>query len=110
MSKLGSLMDMGRRSMQNSQTGLRTVAHNIANRSTEGYSRQRVDLQHNPPVGDQGKRIGTGARVANIESIRNDYLEKQIEGETQKLGFQTSSSDGMTRVEQIYNEQSNKGL
>ncbi len=101
---------MGRRSMQNSQTGLRTVAHNIANRSTEGYSRQRVDLQHNPPVGDQGKRVGTGARVVNIESIRNDYLEKQIEGETQKLGFQTSSSDGMTRVEQIYNEQSNKGL
>lgn len=110
MSKLGSLMDVGRRSMQNSQTGLRTVAHNIANRSTEGYSRQRVDLQHNPPVGDLGKRVGTGARVANIESIRNNYLEKQIEQETQKLGFQNSSADGLVRVEQIYNEQANKGL
>lgn len=110
MSKIGSLMHLGKRSMQNSKAGLQTTAHNIANRGTEGYSRQRVDLVHSDPVGSLGKRIGTGAKVANIESIRNDYLEKQIETETQKLGFHSSTADGMMRVEQIYNEQQNKGL
>tara|TARA_B100001248_G_C27399520_1_gene468906 strand:- start:3417 stop:4799 length:1383 start_codon:yes stop_codon:yes gene_type:complete len=96
--------------MQNSQLGLRTVAHNIANRSTEGYSRQRVDFVHSQPVGSQGKRVGTGAQVSALESVRNDYLEKQIEKETQKLGMHQSEADGMARIEQIYNEQQNKGL
>ena len=44
MAKISSMMDTGRRSMMNSQTALQTVGHNIANKSTEGYSRQRVEI------------------------------------------------------------------
>ena len=45
------MMDVGRRSLMNSQTALQTTAHNVANKSTEGYSRQRVEMV----------RFGTGA-------------------------------------------------
>ena len=40
MAKINSMMDVGKRSMMNSQTALQTVAHNIANKSTEGYTSQ----------------------------------------------------------------------
>jgi flagellar hook-associated protein 1 FlgK len=104
------MMDVGRRSMMNSQTALQTTAHNIANKSTEGYSRQRVDLVTNLPIGEGKLRIGMGARAAMVNRTNNPYLEKQIEREGTQLGFVGARSDMLGRVEQVYNEQINKGL
>jgi flagellar hook-associated protein 1 FlgK len=110
MSKISSMMDTGRRSMMNSQTALQTVGHNIANKTTEGFSRQRVELQTSEAVGSGKLRIGTGSKTALITRINNPYLEKQIGGEQAKLGYYEGRSDAMVRVEQVYNEQVNKGL
>lgn len=111
MSKISSMMDVGKRSMMNSQTALQTVGHNIANKSTEGYSRQRVEIEANPPVDGGGKiRIGTGARATGVTRINNPYLEKQIGQEQSNLGFMKERSDSLSRVEQVFNEQVNKGL
>jgi len=104
------MMDVGRRSMMNSQTALQTTAHNIANKSTEGYSRQRVDLVTNEPVGEGKLRIGMGARAGMVTRTNNEYLEKQLEKEGTQMGFLNARSDMLGRVEQVYNEQVNKGL
>lgn len=110
MSKISSMMDTGRRSMMNSQTALQTAGHNIANKSTEGFSRQRVELQTSEAVGTGKLRVGTGSKTAQVTRINNPYLEKQIGGEQAKLGYYEGKSDAMVRVEQVYNEQINKGL
>lgn len=110
MSRIYGMMDVGRRSLANSQTALQTTAHNVANKTTEGYSRQRVDLVTNEPVGEGKLRIGMGARAAQVTRINNEYLEKQIEREGNQLGYQGSKSEMLSRVEQVYNEQVNKGL
>lgn len=104
------MMDVGRRSMMNSQTALQTTAHNIANKSTEGYSRQRVDLVTNEPIGEGKLRIGMGARAGMVTRTNNEYLEKQLEREGNQLGYLGARSDMLGRVEQVYNEQVNKGL
>lgn len=110
MSKISLMMDTGKRSMMNSQTALQTVGHNIANKSTEGYSRQRVELQSNVPVSEGRLQIGTGARAAQVTRINNPYLEKQIQKEGARSGFLEARAGAMGRLEQIYNEQMNKGL
>lgn len=110
MSKINGMMDTGRRSMMNSQTALQTVGHNIANKSTEGFSRQRVDLQTSEAVGSGKLRMGTGSKTAMVSRINNPYLEKQIGGEQAKLGYYSGKGDALVRVEQVYNEQMNKGL
>ncbi|MCK6600159.1 MAG: flagellar basal body protein [Bdellovibrionaceae bacterium] len=79
MSKISSMMDVGKRSLSNSQTALQTVSHNIANKNTEGYSRQRVDQVANDPTGVGRIRIGTGARATQVSRINNPWLEKQIQ-------------------------------
>lgn len=104
------MMDVGRRSMMNSQTALSTTAHNIANKSTEGYSRQRVEMLTNEPVGEGRLRIGMGARAGLVTRTNNGYLEKQIEREGASLGYLDSRSELLSRVEQVYNEQANEGL
>ncbi len=110
MSRIWSMMDVGRRSMMNSQSALQTTAHNVANKSTEGYSRQRVDMVTAQPIGDGKLRMGMGARASQVSRINNEYLEKQIEREGSQLGFLNSRSEILSRVEQVYNEQVNKGL
>lgn len=110
MSKISSMLDVGKRSMQNSQTALQTVSHNIANKSTEGFSRQRVDVVANTPIAEGRLQIGTGARAAMVTRTNNPWLEKQIQKENTNLGYAEGRADALARVEQVYNEQSNKGL
>jgi flagellar hook-associated protein 1 FlgK len=110
MSKISAMMDIGKRSLANSQTKIQTVAHNIANKSTEGYSRQRVDQVSNEPIGTGRLRMGMGAKAAQVSRITNPYLEKQIATEGSKLGFLQQKDEVMGQVEQVFNEQQNKGL
>jgi flagellar hook-associated protein 1 len=110
MSRIWSMMDVGRRSLANSQTALQTTAHNVANKSTEGYSRQRVDFVTNLPIGEGKLRIGMGAKAGSVTRTNNSYLEKQIEREGTQLGYYNSKSEMLGRVEQVYNEQTNEGL
>ncbi|MGZ3773808.1 MAG: flagellar hook-associated protein FlgK [Pseudobdellovibrionaceae bacterium] len=110
MSKISAMMDTGKRSLMNSQTALQTVGHNIANKSTEGFSRQRVELSTNAPISEGNLQIGMGARAGVVTRTNNPWLEKQIQKEGMNMGYQESRANALSRVEQIYNEQANKGL
>lgn len=110
MSKINSMMDIGKRSMMNSQTALQTSGHNIANKSTEGFSRQRVEIQTNVPTGSGNLRFGMGAKTAAVTRVNNPYLERQLGNERSLGGFYDGKAGALARVEQVYNEQQNKGL
>lgn len=110
MSKISSIMDVGKRSLSNSSTALQTVSHNIANKSTEGFSRQRVDMLAMPPISSGNNQIGQGARAGTITRTNNPWLEKQIQRENTQMGYLDGRADALARVEQVYNEQMNKGL
>ena len=110
MSKISAMMDTGKRSLMNSQTALQTVGHNIANKTTEGFSRQRVELLSNQPIGEGKLQIGMGARAGVVTRVNNPWLEKQMQREGTNMGYEDARSEAMGRVEQVYNEQNNKGL
>ena len=110
MSKISAMMDLGKRSLMNNQTALQTVGHNIANKTTEGFSRQRVEILSNEPIGEGNLRIGMGARAGVITRTNNPWLEKQIGREGTNLGYADSKAESLGRVEQVYNEQTSKGL
>jgi flagellar hook-associated protein 1 len=110
MAKIHAMMDIGKRAMMNSQTALQTTSHNIANKSTEGYSRQRVELQTAVPIVEGNKQMGMGTRASAVTRTNNPFLEKQLQKETGNLGMQKGREGALTQVEQIFNEQMNKGL
>lgn len=94
----------------NSQSALHTVSHNIANKNTEGYSRQRTETFTNFPYGHGKTRIGTGARNASIQRVNNPYMERQLASEKSQLGFLEGQSTSLMRLEQVYNEQAVEGI
>lgn len=110
MSKVSSVMNIAQRSMMNSQTGLQTVSHNIANKNTEGYTRQRLEIQATAPIGMGKVQIGTGSKTAAVTRTNNPHLEKQIQFEQMKLGYGDGKMAYLNRVENIFNEQATKGL
>ena len=110
MAKINTMMDMGKRSMMNSQTALQTVAHNIANKTTEGFSRQRVEIQTAPSISEGRLQMGMGARAAQVTRTNNPYLDRQLQMESGVLGFHNGQSESLSKVENIFNEQANKGL
>ncbi len=109
-SRIGTAMNIGQRAMMNSQTALHTVSHNIANKNTEGYSRQQVETFSNFPNGAGKMRMGTGARAATVQRVNNPYLERQLTQERSQLGFLSGQNTALMRLEQVYNEQQTDGL
>jgi flagellar hook-associated protein 1 FlgK len=110
MGKISSVMDIGKRSLMNSQNALQTVSHNIASKDLAGFSRQRAEFETAPAIGEGNLRFGTGARTKNITRTNDEFLEKQIQNESSKLGTSKGEADTLVRVENVFNEQQRKGL
>jgi flagellar hook-associated protein 1 len=60
------------------QRALDTTSHNIANASTPGYSRQRVELSTTQPVGVVGIQTGSGVQVTGITRNTDALLSLQM--------------------------------
>jgi len=61
-----------------SQKALSTASHNIANVNTEGYTRQRVNLETQTPFPFGTSFIGTGVKIDSIERVYDQYLVDQV--------------------------------
>lgn len=64
------------------QRGIETTGHNIANASTPGYSRQRVDLETRQPGVIGNQYIGSGVNVANVRRIYDEFLGNELSAAT----------------------------
>ena len=53
---------------------LATAGHNIANANTQGFSRQRVEVETRPPQLSGSGAIGTGVQISNIRRIHDDFI------------------------------------
>jgi flagellar hook-associated protein 1 FlgK len=93
------------------------AGNNIANASTSGYSRQRVELVTNEPwpvpslnmSGSLGQ-MGTGVNVKSIERVHDLFLDQQLRQQNVVLGEWTQRSDALQQLETIFNDPSDSGL
>jgi flagellar hook-associated protein 1 FlgK len=105
-------------------SGLRTAqqmldisAHNIANASTPGYSRQRAQIVAAPPfslpafnrTGLPGQ-LGTGVQITSINRIRDAFLDVQINEQVAASGYWSARENALAAVEAAFPEPSGSGL
>lgn len=57
---------------------LDTTSHNIANATTEGYSRQRVELDANNPQLAGAGYLGSGVSATNVSRLYDSFLSTQL--------------------------------
>lgn len=110
-------LNIARRAMQVSTKAMETTAHNIANSSTPGFSRQKAVIQStrphltaafNRPAGPG--QIGTGVEVASIIRVRSEMLDLQVRGQNSALGFWDARQDALEYLCGVFMEPSDNGL
>ncbi len=104
-------IELGKRSLFAHSKALATVGHNLSNASTEGYSRQRVEMSATIPLyrpqlnrAETPGQIGQGVDIARIERIRDELLEGRIIANANGEGYWKSRNGYILQLEQIYNE------
>ncbi len=110
MSNVFGILNTGRTALLTQQKAIDITGHNIANVNTDGYSRQRVNMETNEPVSSQPGQTGTGVRTAEIQRIYDQFLGAQINEENQNLGNWEAQKGVLERVEIIFDESSGYGL
>lgn len=110
-------LETARRGMFTQQSALNTTGHNIANASTPGYTRQRVNFTQTEPYPNVGLnkpqlpgQMGTGVEAGSVQRVRESFLDVQYRGENNKLGYWEARAESYTKMEEIMNEPSDSGL
>jgi flagellar hook-associated protein 1 FlgK len=87
---------------------LETVQNNVANASTPGYAKQRLNLIALPfdPAGGT-----TGGVVAGkLVSARNEFAEQAVRQQTSGMGYQQQLVDSLTAIQSNFDISGNQGI
>lgn len=110
-------LETAKRGMMTHQLALSTTGHNVANASTEGYTRQRINFQTTTPWPAIGLnrpqipgQLGTGVEAGTVDRVRDFYLDAQFRNKVPSFGYWNNRATALARVEDIVNEPTDAGL
>jgi len=104
------------RALAASQAALDVAGNNISNANTEGYTRQRVDLNAIASSGYTERYstsqtfVDSGVEVAGISQIRDPFLDARYRRENSENGKYNTILSGLSDIENILDEASTDGL
>lgn len=110
MGLFGSLY-IGTSGLQTSQNALNTVAHNLSNVDTGGYTRQQVaqaTRSYNTISVDakiiSNKQTGLGVFYAQTRQVRDYFLDQTYRREVGRMSFYNVSYAAFNQVEDLFGE------
>ena len=105
------MLNVARTALITQQKALDNTANNIANVNTEGYSRQRLNMEQNEPVRYDGGTLGTGVRAnRTIQRIYDRFLAGQIAGAASQQGRWDAQLETLEKAELMFDDASGYGL
>ncbi|MEF8794237.1 flagellar hook-associated protein FlgK [Thiohalorhabdus sp.] len=104
-------------SLQNAVTALTanqlrmaTTSNNVANASTEGYSRQRLEAGFRPDNVQGDTRFGSGVDVGNVQRMVSDYLIRSEVDQAARLGGTELRAELAGRLDNMFSEADGTGI
>lgn len=97
-------LNIGRSALMAQQIALDTTGHNLANVSTEGYSRQRVSITSAVSVDSDKGSFGTGVNLDKVSRVHEIFLERQLSRVTTQNSYDTQMAMGLTELQAVINE------
>jgi len=110
MSSLNSILTTANRALQAYRAATDVTAHNVANASSPGFSRQRPSLTASNPIHTPEGVLGTGVELEDVQRVRDELLDRSLRRERGLAADARSRSDLLGRVEQVLGEPSENGL
>ncbi|SNS71249.1 flagellar hook-associated protein 1 FlgK [Geodermatophilus pulveris] len=108
-------LNTARTALWAAQRGLDLTGQNVANVNTEGYSRQRVDLQAVggtavPALHSVSSPVGGGVDAGRVTRIRDVFLEQRAHTEISRTAELTVAAEALGGVEAALREPGDTGL
>ncbi|MDA8162127.1 MAG: flagellar hook-associated protein FlgK [Desulfobacteraceae bacterium] len=110
MPGLTSLLNVADVALLAQQLNLQTTGNNIANVSTDGYSRQTVSLSPNFPTPSSVGPIGNGVMATDITRAYDSFVNMSLFNETSVNSGLQAQDSGMQLVQGVLNEVDTNGL
>jgi flagellar hook-associated protein 1 len=104
---MADMLGTGLSSLRALQRALDTTAHNIANVSTPGYSRQRVEFQTRQPSQFGSNWIGNGVDVSQVRRIYDQFLTAQTRSSSGNLARLDAFATQAARLDNMLGDTTN---
>lgn len=109
MGNLFASFNTGVSGLHSAQSSLYTTAHNLANATTKGYSRQQVivtDAFYSTRYGAYANRlqVGKGTDIAEIRQVRNTFLDAQYRVQSSRQSFYEAQYKAVQEIEDLFGE------
>ncbi|MFN0150903.1 MAG: flagellar hook-associated protein FlgK [bacterium] len=101
MSGLFGALEIGKRALFASQTGLQVTGQNIANANTPGYSRRVVEQSPASGVRLPEGVLGSGADTHRIARSRDEHVETRLLRARSDLGRATARAQDLRELESL---------
>jgi flagellar hook-associated protein 1 FlgK len=102
--------EIGLSGLNAAQKALDVIGNNIANAATEGYHRQRVELNPTEDVYVDGVYIGQGVEFEGITRLIDKFLDGQIVNQESTMGQISKELEALRTMESTFGELSTDGL
>ncbi|GLY96856.1 flagellar hook-associated protein FlgK [Actinoplanes sp. NBRC 103695] len=94
---------------------LDVTGQNIANANTEGYTRQRAEMQSqvgsiSPAMYSRTDGLGTGVAVSDVQRLRDEFLENRGRAEHSKSSYLTQTTSAYNSIEDMFAEPGDTAL
>ena len=110
MSGIGLVLDIAKSALLSQQYAIDVTSHNIANASTEGYSRQRIELEARKGDIYSGLLLGRGVNASDVTRIADQFIEARIADRESDAALLEAAEHYMAILEGIFDETSGNGL
>lgn len=107
---LTSTFSIALRGLHLAQSAMEVVSHNIANVNTEGYSRQRINLEATYPIMYRYGPMGTGVDAVSITRFQDQFLTKNLIDKNSVLAKYEAQKGLVDSLEGIFNESTGNGI
>lgn len=99
---MSGLMSIGTRAMFANYAALQTTGHNIANASTEGYSRQSTELATSGGQYTGAGFFGQGVDVASVTRAADAFLTRESQLATAQASQDATRHEQLQRLEKVF--------
>jgi len=110
MSGIGLVLNIAKNALITQQYAMDVVSHNIANVSTEGYSRQTATIQSMTPAPYGGFVFGRGTTLESITRQVDAFVENRLRERSSDLAASTEMETYLKVVESVFDENSGRSI
>jgi len=98
---MSDLLGIGTSALNAYKRALDVTGHNVANASTPGFSRQRVDFASRVPA---GSTVGAGVNADNVRRVVDEFVGQRLVADASGSGRLQAFSSAAARVDRLFSD------